>query len=371
MSQCSLCAKGVGYEFGRTHVEVSSDHDVSESSVRRHRKHTEPEMSDETLEGFAKSHGVNPENLVPYGVSYVSENGWVKYRVTEAVESALSYDDIDFTLPKSSAPLTSNGGGDMLFSSDWQIGKAHERFGGTPETIACIKRGFARYAEKLAVLKPAEAAMIDGGDIIEGIFNVPSQPFTNDLDLTAQIRTARRLFAEGIKLFAPLVPKLYVGAVPSNHGEVRVGKQARAGSSEADFGLDIHESLKEIFADREEFAHVEFVRPAHLHNTLELTIGNTKVAVNHGHTAGSGREDKKWWAGQDHGRLPGWDADLLVLNHLHNFGIQQSGNERWIIRTASADPGSAWYADKTGESAKRGQTAFSVRDGEWSNISVL
>lgn len=363
----------------RSHTQNARDLGVSEATIRRHRQASHlaqvdvPEISDEVLEEYAREHGIDPDSLDPYALSYNGPNGWVKYRVNKTVKDALAYEDIDFSMPDRSNVLPSGtySGGELLFSSDWQIGKSHERYGGTPETIECIKRGFVRYAEKLAALKPAEAAMIDGGDIIEGIFNVPSQPFTNDLDLTAQIRTARRLFAEGIKMFAPLVPKLYVGAVPSNHGEVRTGKQARAGSSEADFGLDIHESLKEIFADREEFAHVEFIRPEYLHNTLEFTIANTKIAVNHGHTAGNGTQDTKWWAGQDHGRLPGWDADIMVLNHLHNLGLKQSGNERWIIRTSSADPGSAWHSDKTGEVAKRGQTTFSVRDGEWFNLGIL
>lgn len=386
MSQCSLCSMGVGLEPGVPHVDVAHTYGVSEASVRRHRKHpwfsgqdgatSSSQIEDETLEEFAATHGVDPASLEPYGVSYNHPNGWVKYRVREDAANALTYDDIDFSGPAwGTAPVEPDrdkgSGAPILNASDWQIGKAGERGGGTPETVACIRRGFFEFQHRLQRTHFEEAALIDGGDIIENLWNTPSQPYTNDLDLTSQIRTARRLMAEGIRMLAPYVDRLVVGAVPSNHGEVRVGKQARAGSIEADFGLDIHESLREIFEDRPEYSHVEFVRPEPLELTLVVNLAGTEVAFNHGHTAGNGKNDKRWWADQAHGRRPGWDADILVLNHLHNLGLQQSGNERWIIRTSSPDCGSGWYSDKTGETAKRGQTTFTVLDGEWFDLSIL
>ena len=170
---------------------------------------------------------------------------------------------------------------------------------------------------------------------------------------------------------APLAPKVRVVSVPSNHGELRAGHQMQAGTIDDDFGLEINRMLEEQFADRQQFEHVTFVRPEPLYATAVVETSGTTLAFHHGHhTKGGQANHSKWWADQDHGRMPGWDADILVTAHWHNFRIEQSGDQRWIISCSAGETSSDWYTNTAGESSTRGLTGFDVKDGQWLNVRI-
>lgn len=365
---CKLCAKGVGYEHGKTHVAVAREYGVNESSVRRHRQHTQDFFSDIPQELITKR---GKTVRLPDG-SYekVSWNPNAK-----AMHDALNFGVIEKSLenwePKQWVDKGS-GFTDVLNAADLQIGKAMEWGGGTPQTLQRVQKSFEQFAYSLKTDNPAHAILADNGDIIENIFNTPSQRATNDLSLVDQILTASRVMVEGIKLFAPLVPELTYVAVPSNHGEVRSGPKELASTIDNDFGLLIAKQIEDVVSENPFLKdRVRFVRPEPLYATAVVEVSNTKLAFNHGHFSGKQENHGKWWAGQDHGRLPGWDADILVTGHYHNMRLEQSGNGRWIICCASDDPGSAWFSGKTGEQALPGMTAFKVLDGQWSDLRLL
>jgi hypothetical protein len=257
----------------------------------------------------------------------------------------------------------------VLCISDCQIGKAMERGGGTKETLAVINTAVQSFIERYL---PAETAvLVDGGDIIENMFNTPSQPYTNDLDLAAQLTVARRMMLEAILNIAPYVDNVIVVNIPSNHGQVRSGKQAQAGSVDADYGLEIGRQIRDAISLSSLKDKVSFITPEPLEETAVIEVSGTKIAFNHGHRTGGPKKHADWWAKQDHGRMPGWDADILVTAHYHNLSVQQSGDARWIIGVSSPEPGSGWFALKTGERSTRGLTAFTVKDKMWYDLTVL
>lgn len=67
-----------------------------------------------------------------------------------------------------------------------------------PETLARARLSIAKFVDRIKQSKPEAVILGDGGDPIENCFNTPRQRVTNDLDVPAQIRAARRLFAEAI-----------------------------------------------------------------------------------------------------------------------------------------------------------------------------
>lgn len=168
----------------------------------------------------------------------------------------------------------------------------------------------------------------------------------------------------------PHAQTLTLVAVPSNHGQVRTSLQnkGQAGTVDADFGLEISHQIED--ATNLAKLPINYVRPEPLQETATLTTSNTKIAVNHGHRARPGKQ-ADWWAKQDHGRMPGWDADIFLTAHYHNLSLVQSGNARWLIGLSAPEPGSNYFALSTGQTAKRGCTALTVQDGAWADLTVL
>lgn len=264
------------------------------------------------------------------------------------------------------------GGSELLMDADKQIGKAMEMGGGTKETLARCKQSVSNAITRYSVARPDELFFIDGGDGIENIFNTDKQISTNDLELDKQILAATRWAMEAIKTLLPFTERLVYGMVPSNHGEVRTGPKTAPFSTESDWGYLIFEHVKDRCEDAG--LPVEFVRPDFLQETLTFTtIDGTKVAINHGHQSASGKIDviKTWIKGQDHGRMPGWDADVWVMNHFHHPYFDTIGNGRALLGTPSNDPGSLWVSKKTGDSSKPGMLAVTLENGFWENYSLL
>lgn len=346
---------------------------TSEASIRRHR------LAVSELDGVDEFFGIPNEAITSRGASIRTPDGsWHKVTFNPnraAVLESLNYDDIaqaidgfDFTPPKGQVERVTS----TLHAADLQIGKAGQRGGGTDGTVEHVLRSFARMAEHVKKVQPEHLILSDNGDIIENIFNVGSQATTNDQDVPAQLRIARRLMIAGIKLLAPLVPQFTYLAVPSNHGEFRTGFKQQAGTTDADFGLEISYQLQDAFEMNPALSgHVQFVRPEPLHQTAVIDTSGTRLAYHHGHAAAKQEGLHKWWQGLDHGRMPGWDADIFVTGHFHNLKLQQSGNARWLIGVSSSEPSSDWFTNGTGESSKRGMTHFDVRDGEWSNLGII
>lgn len=369
--QCTICALGVSDLGTESNVALGHKYGVSESTIRRHKAHTgnipDADFPDIPV-ALMTSRGKSVRKI---------DGSWEKVSWqpnAKALHDTLAYDDLERALEDfvpervtgraSSAPST-------LHAADAQIGKASQRAGGTPETVKRMRESFERYAQYLRDERPASVILSDNGDPIENVFNVATQLCTNDLDVPNQIRVFRRLMIEGIKLLAPLVPEFTYLSVPSNHGAFRTGYKAQGGTTDADFGLEISHQLEDVCKENSALQHVQFVRPAPLEETAEVKIGNTKLAYHHGHQSSGPAGHGKWWAAQDHGRRPGWDADILVTAHYHSMRVEQSGDGRWIIGVSSSDAGSDWFTNSKGESAKQGMTAFEVQDGQWSNLRIL
>lgn len=303
----------------------------------------------------------------------------IEYKPKSQNDTELSYEDLiplidsHVTNPHKQTTQTNHTPTVVFNVADLQIGKAGEIGGGTEGTITRVNSATQKLS---AFLKkqdtPPHVIVVDNGDIIENIFNTPQQTATNDLSLTDQIKTARRLMVEILLTLEINARKITYVAVPSNHGEVRKAQKVRAGTTEADFGLDIQEQVRDAINMRPDLARkIDFVRPEHLQTTAEVTTEcGTKLAFNHGYHASQAKLGD-WWAKIDHGRLPGWDADIMVTAHYHNLGVTQSGNKRWLIMVSSSEPGSGWFTQATGESSVNGVTMFTVLNGMWSDLCIL
>lgn len=282
----------------------------------------------------------------------------------DAISAPVEFQDIEGPEPDEMRTF-------VLCPSDMQIGKTSYH-GGTEETVA---RVLASYDAAVNYLKdnPVDHIVIaELGDPLENFYNTSSQRETNDLDLTGQVRIARRLLLEGIKRLAPYAGRISYVTVPSNHGAVRVGFKAPAGDNHNDWGIEISHQLEDVVRENPDYDHVEFIRPAHLEESVSLvTNSNTVLGFVHGHQARAADKLGEWWKGQDHGRQATADADILLAGHWHSFRAFQSGNARWVLVSPASDPGSDWFTNITGEHSTSGMLSFTTANGMWEDLRIL
>jgi predicted phosphodiesterase len=258
----------------------------------------------------------------------------------------------------------------VVCAADLQTGKTD--FGlNSKHLSARVLESFAAAAEIAKTGNYAEIVIADLGDIVENINSTSSQRATNDLAITEQIRLARRLMLEGIKMLAPLTPSLVYAAVPSNHGSVRIGPKSPENHVLDDYGIEIAHQLADIAGESDKLSNVRVVIPNESLESLSLDTSGTCLGMAHGHQAQGADGLGKWWQGQSHGRMPLAAADIALFGHFHSLRVQQSGDARWLMVSPSSDSGSSWFTNKTGESSAKGMLSFVTSAGQWSDLRIL
>jgi hypothetical protein len=359
----------------RTNQDLADEFNTSEATVRRHRRALKHKGRDE----------LDRDAFFNLPVGAITKRGKtvrladgsyekIEYRpgAVEMEEAKrLAWEDLEpvFREPLLSKParLLDKGETLVVCMADFQVGKVAQG-GGTEDTVRLVRRAIADIAHDIENVGRYERIILaDVGDSTEGFWNVASQAQTNDLSLTDQIRTVQRLYAEAVQLLAPLCESLYYVAVPSNHCAVRTGpgKNSRANAPDDDFGIMISKNIEDILADRPGFEHVTFHRPEKWEEavTVEAADG-TRIGFTHGHLAGSQSKVPGWFRDLAFGHRSGlYDARILVHGHWHNFAVSQAGDARWIISCPSADRGSDWWTNLSGDSTKPAILTFEARGG--------
>lgn len=369
---CSVCAT-IQENPDTPNTVVAALAGTTESSIRRHKTPLHDPLANKD-DFFTEI----PEAIITSrGKSIRTPEGWEKitYRPQDlAMLEAAKYDDLEkaiSTYEPGPTPEREVGGTEILCLSDFQLGKVASG-GGTQDTVNRVLRSIDTFDKSLKTL-PAELVLFELGDVLENFDNIGSQRATNDLDLTSQIRMARRLLLEILFRVSRLSSKITLVSVPSNHCQVRMpGGKDLASTPNNDWGIELSHQLEDVMQGRPEFRHIEFLRTeGHAEAITYETMDGTVIGGVHGHQAGNQNKVGDWWKGQSHGRRNNLhNADLLLYGHFHNLSVSQSGDARWAIGTTSSDGGSDWFTNKTGESSIAGLTAFSVADGMWSNLRI-
>ena len=360
----------------KTNIDLAEEFNTSEATVRRHRRALKRRGKD----------GLDRDAFFDLPVGAITKRGKtvrladgsyekIEYRpgAVEMEEAKrLAYEDLEPVfrepvLARPSALADARTATPVVCLADLQVGKTQSG-GGTEDTVRLVRRALHDIASSLSGSSPYKRIILaDVGDSTEGFWNVASQAQTNDLSLTGQIRIVQRLYAEAVRLLAPLCESLYYVAVPSNHCAVRtgMGKNSRANAPDDDFGILISKNIEDILEDRPGFEHVEFFRPEKWEEavTVEAADG-TRIGFTHGHLAGSQSKVPGWFRDLAFGRRSGlYDARILVHGHWHNFGVRQVGDARWIISCPSADRGSDWWTNISGDSTKPAILTFEAGGG--------
>lgn len=360
-----------------TNVELADKFNTSEATVRRHRaKLKRRGAPNEGNDAFFSD--VPVDAIIQRGKTIRLPDGsyekitWKPGAVEMAEAKRLSYEDLEPVfreplLPKPSPIIKDDEDTFVVCLADFQVGKSASG-GGTEDTVRLVRRAIHDIADDTRFRGPYKRIIIaDVGDSTEGFWNVASQAQTNDLSLTDQIRTVQRLYAEAVHALAPLCGSLYYVAVPSNHCAVRTGpgKNSRANAPDDDFGIMISHNIEDIIAGRPGYEHVTFHRPEKWEEAVTVDAADgTRIGFTHGHLAGSQSKVPTWFRDLAFGRRSGlYDARILVHGHWHNFGVRQVGDARWIISCPSADRGSDWWTNISGDSTKPAILTFEAQGG--------
>lgn len=362
----------------KTNIDLAEEFNTSEATVRRHRRALKRKGRDE----------LSRDEFFDLPVGAITKRGKtvrladgsyekIEYRpgTLEMEETKrLSYEDLEPVFQEPLIPQVSANIEDdtlVVCMADLQAGKAQSG-GGTEDTVRLVRRAIKDIADDILFRGPYNRIILaDVGDSTEGFWNVVSQAQTNDLSLTDQIRVVQRLYAEALRTFAPLCSSLYYVAVPSNHCAVRTGtgKNSRANAPDDDFGIMISKNLEDVIEDRPGFEHVKFFRPEKWEEAITVDAADgTRIGFTHGHLAGSQSKVPAWFRDLAFGRRSGlYDARILVHGHWHNFGVRQVGDARWIISCPSADRGSDWWTNISGDSTRPAILTFEAQGGNASS----
>ena len=394
MTRCKLCLQGIGRinykELSQT--EAAKRYGVSRRSVGRHNEHaglweegnahividglTKARTSDELKETDKHKNSIILSQSDSEWEVMTSEGVKVLHSSKITTAPDLTQDNVIKDMmeraqkriweekPEKSVPKLSYNDNEspILLVSDAQLGKAHQRGGGTESTVKLLMKSVNDFVEQLQRIEPSEAAIVDVGDILEGFMNFNGQREQSDLDLSQQLETAFNFFVKAINMCSHYVETLKVVSVPSNHCEIRMGKKDQLGSSDNDYGLLINRMLETVFKND---PTIEFIRPKDQYLQAEFELANTKMAVFHGHNVGNINSHAKWWKDQTFNRKPGWDAHLLFTGHFHSMRFEEINEGRWIIHCPTAESGSDSFENKSGTKGTRSVLSVTVRDGMW------
>lgn len=362
-----------------SNVELAERFNVSEASVRRHRaklkRRGAPDMGHDAF-----FNDVPVDAILQRGKTIRLPDGsyekitWKPGYAEMAEAKCLSYEDLTPVFQEPLLPKPTKIADDstkVVCLADLQCGKVQSG-GGTEDTIRLVRRAIRDIADDIRLRGPYKRIILaDVGDSTEGFWNVASQAQTNDLSLTDQIRTVQRLYAEALQALVSLCSSLYYVAVPSNHCAVRTspGKNSRANAPDDDFGIMISKNIEDIIEDRPGFEHVKFFRPEKWEEAVTVDAADgTRIGFTHGHLAGQQSKVAGWFRDLAFGRRSGlYDARILVHGHWHNFAVSQAGDARWIISCPSADRGSDWWTNLSGDSTRPAILTFEAQGGNASS----
>lgn len=356
----------------RTNQAIADEYGTSEAAVRRHRKALK-RRSEMGKGGVDEYFGVPVEAITARGKTVRLADGsyekitYMPGVVERSEVRAKRFEDLApiFAEPVRPAPEVKPQSTIVVVVSDLQIGKT-DQGGGTEETVRRVRSAVARIADHVAG-RYRKVVLVDCGDSTEGFSNTVSQAQTNDLPLTYQIRTAQALLADALRALTPAAPEVTYVAVPSNHCQVRVGvgRSNRASFPGDDYGLLIADNIRQIVAGRPGYEHVQFKAPERRLESLTVRAADgTVMGVTHGHAAGSKNRVADWFRGQAFGCVAGMQhARVLLHGHWHSFSVQTVGDSRQIICAPTADPGSSWFQNASGDSSAPALLTFDLGGG--------
>jgi predicted phosphodiesterase/DNA-binding protein Fis len=255
-------------------------------------------------------------------------------------------------------------------AGDLQIGK-RSRDGSTEQIV---QRYFQSLESTVAEFKALKKHGIEGiqismpGDMCEGNQSQAGRNlWLTQETITEQGRILRRLMMATVEAFAPLVDQVLLTVVNGNHDEAQRQQSTYPGDGWAtESAIAVSEALT---LNPTAYGHVTVQVPEKWSGSMTIPVGDTIVAVVHGHQWRTGQAFK-WWSDQAMNLQPAGAAQILQHGHYHTWQIETT-EHKTRIQSSTFDCGSDWYRDKRGATNRRGALVYLLNAGEVSRMSLL
>lgn len=172
--------------------------------------------------------------------------------------------------------------------TDWQGSKVTTSF--NSEVLVERIMRFCGKAERLTEIQRAdhpvrECVILFGGDMMEGLFNFPSQPFEIDGSLFSQFATVARLEAEVVRRALARYEKVSVISEWGNHG--RIGSKRAAVPRSDNMDRMVAELARAILSDPEtDELHERLTWEDSEDDIHRFEVGNYQALLIHGDEIG-------------------------------------------------------------------------------------
>ncbi len=201
---------------------------------------------------------------------------------------------------------------------DWQGAKLTPSY--STEVMHERVRRFCDKAERLTEIHRSDhpvrdAVLIFGGDMVEGLFNFPTQPFEIDATIFGQYASVSRLLIEVVRRALATYENVTVVAEGGNHG--RMGSKRDAVPRSDNIDRMCYEFARTMLAEEDRLTW-----PDCPEDIQRLEVGNYRALVIHGDEVGRGgyaspstivQHVAKWQSGA----YP-WSFRDCYVHHYHN-----------------------------------------------------
>ena len=253
--------------------------------------------------------------------------------------------------------------------SDFQTGKDGPDATGPEDLTARYRSALSKIVNIAEHEKPSRIIIIDVGDSVENITSsAPNQSSHNWLEFPDQLRLWQRTLTQTIISLYPYAPTIDVGAVPSNHAEVR---DSRGKVGYGDYGIGVAHTVEDSLTDLSDY-NVGFYYPPTKYDTMTpIPVKGGLLVACHGHMARSLLKFPDYVAEQAaSARNPFHDSTIVVHGHWHTPGYTWSRG-RDILSCPMFDPGSAWFEQRTGEYSNPSIATFFIDNGHVADLRFV
>jgi hypothetical protein len=238
--------------------------------------------------------------------------------------------------------------------TDWQGAKV------TPSYNSSVMRErvlrFVEKARKITEIQRADhpvkhCTIAFGGDMVEGLFNFPTQPFEIDQTLFGQFVTVGNLTAEVVRAALSIYETVTVVSEPGNHG--RLGNKNVVLPRSDNLDRMTYELARQHLLDE---SRLEWDPDHGKEDIQRIEIGNYRALLIHGDEIGRGgfaspmtivRHADRWKSG-----AYAWDFRDVYVGHYHNHAEWSMANgEGAVYQTGSVESENHYARDTMAASA--------------------
>ena len=203
---------------------------------------------------------------------------------------------------------------------DWQLAKKTPSYNSDVARQRVLK--FVDKAERITSIQRADhpvkhCTIIFGGDLVEGLFQFPTQPFEIDQTLFGQFVSTSRLQVDVIRKALSIYDTVDIVSEPGNHG--RLGNKNVVLPRSDNLDRMVSEMTRQQLLGE---TRLTFPEDHGIEDIQRLEIGNYRALVIHGDEVGRGgfaspttisQHVNRWKAG-----AYDWDFSDCYVHHFHN-----------------------------------------------------